>query len=50
MTFKKMESQGRKFGVFGIFGTVAEVFMVSGFDRIVPTFENREEAVLSMAG
>ncbi len=50
LTFKKMESQGRKFGVFGFFGTVAEVFMTGGFDRIVPTFKNREEAVLSMTG
>ena len=42
---KRLSKGGTKFSVCGLQEPVAEVFRVSGFDKIVRTHGNREEAL-----
>ncbi len=42
---KEMKRLGRRFAICGLYGSVREVFMVSGFMQILPIFNSLEEAM-----
>ena len=42
---KRLSKTDASFSVCGLNGSVAEVFRVSGFDKIIKTHESREDAI-----
>ena len=46
---KRLSKQSVEFSICGLVGPVAEVFHISGFDRIFKVYERREEALAEMA-
>ena len=47
---RRMADRNAPFAVCSLSGPVAEVFSVSGFDRVIKTLASREEAVAAVAG
>ncbi len=46
---KQLSKQSVEFAICGLSGPVAEVFHISGFDRIFKVYEKREEALAGVA-
>ncbi len=42
---KRLSKANASFSVSGLTGSVAEVFRISGFDKIIKTYQSREDAV-----
>ena len=45
---RKFRGPGKAIGMCGLSGTIAAVVSLSGFDRIIPVYETREEALAVM--
>ena len=45
-----MAVRNAPFAVCSLSGSVAEVFNISGFDRVIQTFHSREEALAAIVG
>jgi len=46
---KRLSKAGAPFSVCGLSGPVAEVFRVSGFDKIIKAHENRQDALAAVS-
>ncbi len=47
---KSLQKQGVEFAVCSLMDSVNEVFVISGFDRIIPIHESQEAAMSSFSG
>lgn len=47
---KDMARRGGRMGLYALQPSVRQVFEISGFHKIVPVFESREEALVSLGG
>ncbi len=50
MVAKTLQRQQAKFAVCGLSEMIREVFQVSGFDKIIPTHNSKEDALAALAG
>ncbi len=50
LTAKSLQKRGAGFGVCALATPIREVFAISGFDKIIATYETKSEAVASLNG
>lgn len=50
LTAKNMQKRGAGFGICTLAPPIREVFAISGFDKIISTYESKDEAVASLKG
>lgn len=48
LTAKNLQKRGAGFGVYALAPPIREVFSISGFDKIIATYETKDEAVASL--
>lgn len=49
LTAKNLQKRGARFGVCTLSTPIREVFAISGFDKIIPTYETKSKAVASLS-
>ncbi len=50
LTARSLQRQDAKLAVCSLSGPVREVFTISGFDRIIPTYDTRSDATSALSG
>lgn len=50
LTAKNLQKRGAGFGICTLAPPIREVFAISGFDKIISTYETKDEAVASLNG
>ena len=48
LTAKNLQKRGAGFGICTLAAPIREVFAISGFDKIISTYETKDEAVASL--
>ncbi len=47
---KTLQSRNAKLGVCSLSGSIKEVFEISGFDKIIPVYASKQDAVSGLGG